>query len=212
VSVRASATAGSATVSARTADLHSVENVGSGRPREGAVRALTSWIDEDPRPRILASLAGEVLWTNAAARALRAAGFPFSAPEHLGTDGSEWLDPALAARVGRGLEGLQCLMANHEWIVWAYRLQAAQSPCVGLTLRRRPETPVFDVLAQCHHLTRAEARIVTMMLAGAETADIARELDISVETLRTHVKHAYRKLGVSSRGGLFASAIAFLRP
>jgi DNA-binding CsgD family transcriptional regulator len=51
-----------------------------------------------------------------------------------------------------------------------------------------------------------------MMLAGADTGGIALALAISVETLRTHVKHAYRKLGVSSRGQLFAGALDFIHP
>jgi DNA-binding CsgD family transcriptional regulator len=51
-----------------------------------------------------------------------------------------------------------------------------------------------------------------MMLGGAETGRIAQALDISVETLRTHVKHVYRKLGVNSRGELFATALVFVQP
>ncbi len=48
------------------------------------------------------------------------------------------------------------------------------------------------------------------MLAGLQqrrsNAQIAAELHVSIETVRTHARHIYRKLGVSSRRELLAPA------
>jgi DNA-binding NarL/FixJ family response regulator len=62
--------------------------------------------------------------------------------------------------------------------------------------------------------SRLEAKIATLTprerevlegLSRAESNDeIAHELQIGVETVRTHSRHIYRKLGVSSRGELAA--------
>jgi DNA-binding NarL/FixJ family response regulator len=51
-------------------------------------------------------------------------------------------------------------------------------------------------------LTRRERQVLELLSGGANHAGVARELQISPETARTHAKHVYRKLGVSSRGEL----------
>jgi len=56
-------------------------------------------------------------------------------------------------------------------------------------------------------LTRRERQVLNMLGKGHRNADIARTLQISVETVRMHAKHVYRKLGVSSRGELLGVEI-----
>jgi DNA-binding NarL/FixJ family response regulator len=51
-------------------------------------------------------------------------------------------------------------------------------------------------------LTVRERGVLTLLGAGCSNAEIALELQVSVETARTHVAHIYRKLGVRSRGEL----------
>lgn len=48
-------------------------------------------------------------------------------------------------------------------------------------------------------LTRAEADVISALALGLTNAGIARRLFVSVETVKTHLYRAYRKLGVSSR-------------
>jgi two-component system response regulator NreC len=51
-------------------------------------------------------------------------------------------------------------------------------------------------------LTRREREVLELLRVGHKNAEIARVLQVSAETARTHTQHLYRKLGVSSRGEL----------
>jgi DNA-binding CsgD family transcriptional regulator len=51
-------------------------------------------------------------------------------------------------------------------------------------------------------LSRTQRAIARLVCAGASVAEISTMLDVSSETVRTHLRHAYRVLGVSSRAEL----------
>jgi DNA-binding CsgD family transcriptional regulator len=53
-------------------------------------------------------------------------------------------------------------------------------------------------------LTVAEQRVAELAAAGRTNAEIARQLYLSVNTVQSHLKHVYSKLGVSSRHELAA--------
>lgn len=48
-------------------------------------------------------------------------------------------------------------------------------------------------------LTPREAEVLEHLRAGASNAQIARELQVSIETVRTHARTIFRKVGVRSR-------------
>jgi DNA-binding CsgD family transcriptional regulator len=154
---------------------------------------------------------------SAAAAALPLGGFPFS-PDGVEEAGQERrLDPRLLAEVGPATGQLRCATGKPEfggqpWMVWTCLLPGPGGPVLAVILRARRERPDLAVLAEVARLTRAEIRVVEMMMSGTETTAIADALRISLETLRTHVKHAYRKLGVTTRGELFAAMADFLQP
>jgi DNA-binding NarL/FixJ family response regulator len=53
-------------------------------------------------------------------------------------------------------------------------------------------------------LTRREAEVLPMLQQGSSNMQIAVALQVGVETVRTHARNIYRKLGVSSRRELAA--------
>ena len=55
-----------------------------------------------------------------------------------------------------------------------------------------------------HLLTRREAEVLPLLQQGRSNAEIALALHVGVETIRTHARNIYRKLGVSSRRELAA--------
>ena len=54
-------------------------------------------------------------------------------------------------------------------------------------------------------LTQREADVLAGLQQRRSNAQIAGDLHISIETVRTHARHIYRKLGVSSRRELLAA-------
>jgi DNA-binding NarL/FixJ family response regulator len=55
-----------------------------------------------------------------------------------------------------------------------------------------------------YRLTPREAEVLPLLQQGHSNAQIALELHVGVETVRTHARNIYRKLGVSSRRELSA--------
>jgi two-component system, NarL family, response regulator LiaR len=51
-------------------------------------------------------------------------------------------------------------------------------------------------------LTSREASVLELLQEGRTNAQIAHELSIGIETVRTHARNIYRKLGISSRRDL----------
>jgi DNA-binding NarL/FixJ family response regulator len=62
-----------------------------------------------------------------------------------------------------------------------------------------------DGLAGPELLTPREADVLDLLQRGRSNAEIAASLHVSVETVRTHARHIYRKLGVRTRRELHAS-------
>jgi len=54
-------------------------------------------------------------------------------------------------------------------------------------------------------LTAREADVLELLQSGRSNAEIAQSLQVSVETVRTHARRVYRKLGVSGRRELVAN-------
>ena len=53
-------------------------------------------------------------------------------------------------------------------------------------------------------LTAREAEVLALLQQRRSNAQIGAELHVSIETVRTHARHIYRKLGVGSRSELLA--------
>jgi DNA-binding CsgD family transcriptional regulator len=69
----------------------------------------------------------------------------------------------------------------------------------------RGPTPAGGSTAGRSLLTPREAEVIPMLQCGRSNPEIAAALQIGVETVRTHARNIYRKLGVSSRRELAAA-------
>ena len=56
-------------------------------------------------------------------------------------------------------------------------------------------------------LTEREVDVVELIVAGANNKEIARELGLSLATVKTHLQHVFQKTGVSSRTALSARIV-----
>jgi len=61
-------------------------------------------------------------------------------------------------------------------------------------------------------LTSREGDVLLLLQQGRSNAQIALALQIGVETVRSHARNIYRKLGISSRRALFASPAPSAEP
>jgi DNA-binding NarL/FixJ family response regulator len=83
-------------------------------------------------------------------------------------------------------------------------LSAVHLASRGLQVTPRSSACAGATFAGGELLTRREAEVLPLLQRGRTNPQIAAALQIGVETVRTHARHIYRKLGVSSRGELSA--------
>ncbi len=76
-------------------------------------------------------------------------------------------------------------------------------------LRSQPEIECADLEAS-FGVTPGEHHVVVQLLKGYSSRDIAADSGKSILTIRTHVKRAYGKIGVKTRGQLFARLLPYL--
>jgi DNA-binding NarL/FixJ family response regulator len=73
----------------------------------------------------------------------------------------------------------------------------------------RPIVPRQSGAARPPSLTRREREILQFLLEGASTAEMARQMGLSTNTVRSHVQNLLRKLGVHGRGKAASLAAAY---
>jgi DNA-binding CsgD family transcriptional regulator len=84
---------------------------------------------------------------------------------------------------------------------------ALATRCGARTLERRARTELAAIGIRprttdhkgADSLTPSERRVVELAASGASNREIAQELFVTEKTVETHLGHAFRKLGVSSR-------------
>jgi DNA-binding NarL/FixJ family response regulator len=70
-----------------------------------------------------------------------------------------------------------------------------------------PAAPEAVVSVGPELLTAREAEVLELLQRGRSNAEIAHELHVGLETVRTHVRRVYRKLGVRTRRELRLRAV-----
>ncbi len=85
----------------------------------------------------------------------------------------------------------------------ALRGEAAISRRLGARLieeLHRQAEPQARLRPAGGELTAREWEVLDLLMEGAGTAEIAERLGLALETVRSHIKHVLRKLGVGTRG------------
>jgi DNA-binding NarL/FixJ family response regulator len=85
----------------------------------------------------------------------------------------------------------------------ALRGEAAISRRLGARLieeLHRQAEPQARLRPAGGELTAREWEVLDLLMEGAGTAEIAARLGLALETVRSHIKHVLRKLGVGTRG------------
>jgi DNA-binding CsgD family transcriptional regulator len=96
----------------------------------------------------------------------------------------------------------QAVISEIERFIASLAPAEAQTAGPDRPKRRRPARQ----LTGWGSLTEREHAVVMLVAAGCSNPEIARRLFISRETVQTHLKHIFTKLGVDSRTALAAQA------
>jgi DNA-binding CsgD family transcriptional regulator len=60
----------------------------------------------------------------------------------------------------------------------------------------------LEILDQVYGLTRAQAEVARQLFSGLSVEETAAALELSLNTVRTHLKHIFTRCGVQSQGEL----------
>ncbi|MFL5731697.1 MAG: tetratricopeptide repeat protein [Chloroflexia bacterium] len=128
-----------------------------------------------------------------------------------GLEGAEYTRTlaALRSQLGddlfSGLAALGRTMSDDEAIELASREPTAapgaaleeQASPPARTLPPNPTAPPGEVLAE--ELTAREVEVLRLVATGKSNSEVARDLNVSTNTVQTHLRSIYSKLGITSR-------------
>ena len=179
--------------------------------------ALAQWIQRERRAHILIDATLRVRWMNLAAERL------LSRPNsilvrngHIRSRENRFERQLRDLIKGASAELKVCSLhdakSGQNLLLGATSLAPPSEDLIGLTVAEVTED--FDLhLADMHApfgLTQSETRVTQLLLSGHTAEQAALELGVSLETIRTHIKRTYVKLGVSSREAFFHKLAPFV--
>ncbi len=87
------------------------------------------------------------------------------------------------------------------------RRRSLEAPAYGLAAGELPaSTPEETPEPLVEPLTERELEVLTLLASGRPNKEVARDLFVSVGTVKTHTNNIYRKLGVRNRAEALARA------
>lgn len=174
--------------------------------------ALMRWLEAESKARMMLSSDLVVRWMSNEARALVDAGDVRVQDGRLAPRSAIVADLLNSCKTSVPTCAISLDSEHRPWVVWARRLCNPPISLIGVIFQPPRLSTRFSALVDTHTLTPTEGRVVEMLLNGLETGRIAQILNVSNETLKTHLKHAYSKMNVKSRGELFAQAAGYATP
>lgn len=181
------------------------------------IAALTaSWLVADGRNSMILTTGGRLVWSNHAADKYLNAGVDFHATREV----VRVADPNQCAAFEHFLTTAASGATSWHYrrtsgdgglLLRGWRLEARSESVVGIVFHSTGSdfTPRWADFASAFGLTPGEHRMAAGLLEGRSADELAVEFQLGVGTVRTHIKHMYGKLGVSSRGEFFRALSPF---
>ncbi|PSJ43252.1 hypothetical protein C7I55_02420 [Sphingomonas deserti] len=174
------------------------------------------WLALEETARLLVTNTLELLWANGAARCAFDAATDLALRDGVLVTAQRTAQAALARFVEHcgGSVSTLCLPCENgsgHLLLRGRRLGPdPQGGCVGISFHRSVDHVAhFADIETAFQLTRSEERVLQKMLDGMTADEIASDIRLSIETIRSHIRNIYVKVGVTSREGLFARLRAF---
>jgi DNA-binding NarL/FixJ family response regulator len=118
------------------------------------------------------------------------------------------LRPDLAAQaLARGVDGCISLAATGEQLLGIVRAAAAGELAGDLTLDEPDSERPFERLGRDVGLTARETEVLALITQGLTNVEIAESLYLSINSVKTYVRSAYRRIGVTTRSQAVAWCI-----
>lgn len=95
-----------------------------------------------------------------------------------------------------------------RWVRLHVACVAGAAGTVAVHVDQAPPDELATLLLEGYGLTARETEIVLRLCRGRSAKELARELGISIHTVRDHLRAVYDKSGVTSRGELVAALFA----
>jgi len=182
-----------------------------------AARLALSWLDRDAVPRLICTQDGALLWTNEVGQDALIGGGALELRDGLlqaSDRAGQYLFARFIADLGP-LPGSVALPApdGDGHLLLRGRQIGGDRGTRYLGLGFHPTgsgfRAVYADLDKVYQLTPAEYRVLGEMIDGRTADAIARLMKLSIETVRSHIRHIYAKMRVSSREELFSKISPF---
>ena len=168
------------------------------------------WLDRQPLPHVMLSKDLTILWVNAKAhtaltdkRDVQSCSSTFTAvhPSHQ-QDLHDFLINSTSSLTSWSMPRSD---GDGRVIFRALRLEETPSSIIAVTFFGSGSDfqPAYAELERTFKLTRAQHGVLMDLLGGHDVDAIAQSRQVSVETVRTHIRVIYSKIGVNSREALF---------
>lgn len=175
------------------------------------------WLRDDERPRLIITCELELVWVNDTGERLlrkrhqlevrdRQIAIPCS------TIRTRFIDFLSSCLARPSILLLSDRKVGDDLLIRGRRLlETPTETFLGLTVfESSHDTLLADAnIGAALGLTPGETRVLQGMLTGRTADDLARHLQISIDTVRSHIRRIYEKLNVSSREGLFSRVRSF---
>jgi DNA-binding CsgD family transcriptional regulator len=170
------------------------------------------WFSQDAVARLIVGRDLIVLKANAQAERLLDGNGPFSIRDGVIAAKDRRTAGEVANLVAGAGETSRFTVIGAAILVEAAALGEADRGPVGLALRdlNAPVEIECAELEPVFGVTPGEHQVIVQLLNGYSSREIAEKFGKSILTVRTHVKRAYGKIGVKTRGQLFARLLPYL--
>lgn len=190
--------------------------------REAMQHAALSWLGTGATARLMLDAQFRILWANEAAQAALDAKGWIESKDGVLTIAQNGGVAALtmeAAGLREGdifVESYPVTGEGGHVVAVMRQLPSGQSRerVYGLELRRRgdAESVRYAGYRSYFGITQAEDRVLQQLLKGHNVEKCAANMDLSMDTVRSHVRQLYTKMNVSSREALFHAIMPFRVP